>query len=87
VTQHHRHQTDDEFVQQAGLQALLHDRRSHEGHVLTRSGVLTQLARDHYADRLISRAEFLAARQVAIRRRSRRAHLASLTRGQTFHLE
>jgi site-specific DNA recombinase len=25
---------------------------------------LTQLARDHYADRLISRAEFLAARQV-----------------------
>jgi site-specific DNA recombinase len=36
---------------------------------------LTQLARDHYADRLISRAEFLAARQ-AIEARMEATHRA-----------
>jgi hypothetical protein len=83
VTQHHRHQTDDELVQQAGPQALLlHDRRSHEGRVLTRSGGLTQLARDHYADRLISRAEFLAARQV-IEARIEATHRALSERPRT----
>jgi hypothetical protein len=82
VTQHHRHQTDDELVQQAGPQALLDDRRSHEGHVLTRSGGLTQLARDHHADRLISRAEFLAARQV-IEARIEATHRALSERPRT----
>ena len=38
VTQHHRHQADDELIEQAGSQALLDDCRPHEGYVLARSG-------------------------------------------------
>jgi hypothetical protein len=37
AAQHHRHQADDELVEQTGLEALTHDRRPHEGHVLARS--------------------------------------------------
>jgi hypothetical protein len=40
ATQHHRHQTDDELVQQTGLQALLHEAGAHQRHVLPRSGGL-----------------------------------------------
>jgi hypothetical protein len=37
ATQHYRHQTDNQLVEQAGPQALLDDGDPHEGHVLSRS--------------------------------------------------
>jgi hypothetical protein len=33
TTEHHRHQIDDQLVQQAGPQALLHQLRRHDEHI------------------------------------------------------